>query len=226
MQRAIVMKLVTAMLAGAADGAFLVDDQGTIRFWNRAAERLTGFRAAEVVGRSCHEVLRGETPGGQPLCNPACAVAGQVRRGAGVRNFDMRTRTKAGRPIWLNISSLPVPSARRGRFWSVHLFRDVSRQARIRHLVAALHSALCCAAPASPALPQSPAPEPSADLPLSKREREILQQLALGKTTKGIADALCVSPATVRNHVQHILEKLGAHSRLEALAVAFHPGQQ
>ncbi|WP_447974697.1 LuxR C-terminal-related transcriptional regulator [Nitrospira sp. Kam-Ns4a] len=219
------MKHVIAMLARAADGAFLVDDQGTIRFWNRAAERLTGYRAAEAIGRSCHEVLRGETPAGQPLCSPACAIAANVRRGAGVRNFDLRTRTRAGRPIWLNVSSLPVPSARRNRFWAVHLFRDVSRQARVRHLVDELQAALCCAAPMPPASQPDPAPVPPATLPLSKREREILAQLALGKTTKGIADALCVSPATVRNHIQHILEKLSVHSRLEALAVAFHPGQ-
>lgn len=220
------MKHVTAMLQRTADGAFLVDDQGAVRYWNRAAERLTGLRAAEVVGRPCHEVLRGETPGGQPLCSPACAVAAQVRRGAAVRNFDMQTRTKAGRRIWLNVSSLPVPSGKRGRFWSVHLFRDVTRQARVRHLVDELHTALCCIAPAGPAPLAGPAPEAPADLPLSRREREVLRQLALGKTTGLIADALCVSPATVRNHIQHILDKLGAHTRLEALAIAFHPGQQ
>lgn len=33
-----------------------------------------------------------------------------------------------------------------------------------------------------------------------------------------------MSPVTVRNHIQHILEKLGAHSRLQALAIAFPPG--
>jgi two-component system nitrate/nitrite response regulator NarL len=35
-----------------------------------------------------------------------------------------------------------------------------------------------------------------------------------------MAERLHVSPATVRNHVQHILEKLGVHSRLEAAAFA------
>jgi DNA-binding NarL/FixJ family response regulator len=67
-------------------------------------------------------------------------------------------------------------------------------------------------------------PQIPAALPLSEREREVLQLLAQGKNTKDIADALYISPATVRNHIQHILEKLGAHNRLQALAIAFHPG--
>jgi DNA-binding NarL/FixJ family response regulator len=60
-------------------------------------------------------------------------------------------------------------------------------------------------------------PEIPALLPLGEREREILRGLAAGKSGKDIADLLCISPVTVRNHIQHILEKLGAHSRLQAL---------
>ena len=41
-----------------------------------------------------------------------------------------------------------------------------------------------------------------------------------GASTRAMAERLHVSPATVRNHVQHILEKLGVHSRLEAAASA------
>jgi DNA-binding NarL/FixJ family response regulator len=55
---------------------------------------------------------------------------------------------------------------------------------------------------------------------LTAREREVLQLLADGKSTAGLADSLVVSPATARNHVQSIMRKLGAHSRLEAVAIA------
>jgi DNA-binding NarL/FixJ family response regulator len=44
--------------------------------------------------------------------------------------------------------------------------------------------------------------------------------IATGVSTRAAADKLHVSPATVRNHVQNILGKLGAHSRLEAVAMA------
>lgn len=55
---------------------------------------------------------------------------------------------------------------------------------------------------------------------LTAREREVLQLLIDGKSTAALARALVVSPATARNHVQSIMTKLGAHSRLEAVAIA------
>lgn len=226
------MKPIVDMLNGTADGAMLADEGGIVVLWNRAAERLLGFRADEVLGRSCHDVMRGETLGGQPFCSPLCAIGHRLGCGNAVRNFDIQTHTKAGKVIWLNVSSLPVPSRKKGRFLFAHLFRDITKQAKVSRLVGELHAALSHQAdqagvetkPAAPSAASSSEglPEISSTLPLSEREREVLYQLASGKNTKHIADALCISPATVRNHVQHILEKLGAHNRLEMLVIAFH----
>ena len=222
---------IMTMLTRTADGAMLADEQGVVVLWNKAAERLLGFRAVDMIGRPCHEVMRGETLSGQPFCSFSCAVGHRLGCGGGVRNFDIQTRTKAGKVIWLNVSSLPLPSRKKGRFLFVHLFRDISKQAKVRLLVNELHSVLSVPAerPAPGAKPLSSQPPSSgtvpdlpATFPLSRREREVLQHLALGERTARIADVLCISTATVRNHVQHICEKLGAHSRLEALAVAFH----
>jgi two-component system nitrate/nitrite response regulator NarL len=60
--------------------------------------------------------------------------------------------------------------------------------------------------------------EPGADLTL--REREVLRLVAEGLSTPDMAARLVVSTNTVRNHVQSILTKLGAHSKLEALVIA------
>jgi len=57
------------------------------------------------------------------------------------------------------------------------------------------------------------------DYGLTQREKEILALLAADETLHGIAETLCVSYATVRNHVQHILGKLNVHSILEAVAL-------
>ena len=59
---------------------------------------------------------------------------------------------------------------------------------------------------------------------LTAREREILNLLAEGVGTDGIRVQLVISRVTVRNHVQRILAKLNAHSRLEALALARRSG--
>lgn len=223
---------IITMLARTADGAMLADEQGVVVLWNKVAERLLGFSAAEVIGRPCHDVMRGETLAGHPFCSSSCAVGHRLGCGGGVCNFDIQTHTKAGKIIWLNVSSLPVPARKKDRFLFAHLFRDIGRQAKVRHLVNELHSVLSIPAERSTLIPstssrRSPPPPATipdipATLPLSRREREVLQHLALGERTTRIADVLCISTATVRNHVQHIFEKLGAHSRLEALAVAFH----
>ena len=59
---------------------------------------------------------------------------------------------------------------------------------------------------------------------LSDREREILGFLARGMTNKVIAAELFLSVNTIRNHVQSVLSKLGAHSKLEAVSTAVREG--
>ena len=59
---------------------------------------------------------------------------------------------------------------------------------------------------------------------LTARELEILRIAAQGRTNREIADQLSLSVNTVRNHMQHVLNKLGAHSKLEATAVAVRLG--
>lgn len=60
--------------------------------------------------------------------------------------------------------------------------------------------------------------------PLSKREREILQKVADGSTTKLVASALGISPHTVKTHLERIFEKLGANDRAQAVAIAIRTG--
>ena len=220
------MKQLIATLERTAEGAMVMDQEGTIVFWNRAAERLLGFKAREVVGRPCCEVIRGETLGGHPLCTPTCPIAARLVQGGGVRQFDMQARTKDNRLMWLNVSSLPVPSRKRGRFWIAHLMRDFGKHAKVRQLVQELHSVLWAPSLLTVGSRSDPPLDIPATLPLTEREREILRLLAIGATSASIADSLCISHKTVRNHIQHILEKLGAHSRLQALAIAFPPGAQ
>jgi len=61
-------------------------------------------------------------------------------------------------------------------------------------------------------------PRLSADIevPLTQRESEVLRQLALGLTNKEIALALDISYETVKEHVQHILQKIGVSDRTQA----------
>jgi DNA-binding NarL/FixJ family response regulator len=59
---------------------------------------------------------------------------------------------------------------------------------------------------------------------LSDRELEVLELLGEGATTQEMVDRLHLSPHTVRNHIRNLSAKLGARSRLEAVAIANRSG--
>ena len=62
------------------------------------------------------------------------------------------------------------------------------------------------------------------EVPLTKRESEVLKQLALGLSNKEIAQALSISYETVKEHVQHILRKVGVTDRTQAAVWAVRKG--
>lgn len=62
------------------------------------------------------------------------------------------------------------------------------------------------------------------EVPLTKRESEVLNQLALGLSNKEIAQALNISYETVKEHVQHVLRKLGVSDRTQAAVWAVRKG--
>jgi LuxR family transcriptional regulator, regulator of acetate metabolism len=57
-----------------------------------------------------------------------------------------------------------------------------------------------------------------ADSPLTAREREVIELVSAGATNQEIANALVISESTVKSHVKHILRKLGAANRAEAVS--------
>src|SRR5438309_6545679 len=194
-------------LARAGDGAFVTAADGRIVLWNRAAERILGYSAREVMSRRCFDVFAGHDDKDNRLCYQGCHVQNLVKMSEPVQSFDMRTQTKTGKPVWLNVSVLSLPGDGRGGPLTVHLVRDVSAA---KALLTLLHERLVPSA-ADGARP----PEASA---LTRRELEVLRLMGQGINTAGAAERLHVSPATIRNHVQNILGKLGVHSRLEAVA--------
>jgi PAS domain S-box-containing protein len=194
-------------LERTGDGAFIVSGDGRILSWNRAAQKILGFTAKEVVGRRCCDIFTGRDENDNRLCYQGCHVMTLVGMGEAVQSFDMRTRTKGGQAAWINVSILPLGNGSASGDSALHLFRDVTAS---KELLTLVHERLARAAGGD-------APEGEA---LSRREVEVLRLLAAGVKTGEAAERLHVSRATIRNHVQHVLTKLGAHSRLEAVAIA------
>jgi PAS domain S-box-containing protein len=198
-------------LARAGDGAYAVGADGRIVLWNRAAETMLGYAAREVVGRSCCDVVAAHDDNGNPLCYEGCHVRRLAMTGEPIQNFDMKTRTKTGQAIWLNVSVLAVALTEDagGSFTTtVHLFRDVTAKKEVLTILRERAAGRASGDAAD-----------TAEV-LSRRELEVLRLLASGLDTRTSAERLHVSPATIRNHVQNIFAKLKVHSRLQAVAYA------
>ncbi len=195
------------LISNTADGVCAVTSEGKITLWNRSAEKILGYPAREVVGQPCCEVFVGRDVAGNRLCYRGCHVQTLVKMGEPIQHFEMATRTKAGKPVWLDVSTLAVPGSRNGLHSTVHLFRDVT----ISHdMEALLRERLTQGKPI-------PTPTVAVSTSLTRREIEILRLMTSGANTRMMAERLHVSPTTVRNHVQNIFGKLGVHSRLEAV---------
>jgi DNA-binding NarL/FixJ family response regulator len=60
--------------------------------------------------------------------------------------------------------------------------------------------------------------------PLSRREQEVLEQLASGKSTREIAEALGLGDETVKSHLSRVYSKLHASDRVQAVVIAMRHG--
>lgn len=212
------MDEVLAVLAHTADGVYALDRAQRIVFWNTAAEHLLGYQAHEVMGRACHEVFHGEFRPGCRECNSNCPVMLAAEHHEPIPTYNLLSRTKAGDTILLNVSVIVPPDT--SPLTTIHLFRDATHQLRYETYV----EQILCAAARLPSPQTTPArclaETPLFNAPLSGREKEVLYLLVQGKATRDIATSLHISYATVRNHLQTILRKLGVHSQREAMRLA------
>src|SRR3989304_10426414 len=119
-----------ALFERAADGVHIVAADQRIIFWNSAASRILGYEAKEVVGRFGFDVVAGGDYQGNPFCRRSCPTIQAAIRGKSVPNYDVLSRTKDGRDVWLNMSVLPAPDPAGNGALAVHLFRDVSKRRR------------------------------------------------------------------------------------------------
>lgn len=197
------------LFAETADGVWVSGPSGEILFWNRAAETILGYSAQQVVGRVCREVFDGRDINGNQICRWPCPIKTVLHGGDLMQHFDMATRTKTGKPLWIDVSCIAVPSDDDRPPATVHLFRDVTAAHQLEVLVRQQLAQTQLAV-------GEETPPPIGEL--TQREMQIVTLMRTGATTAAIADQLFISKTTVRNHIQNIFSKLKVHNRLEAVA--------
>jgi len=208
------------LIRASESPAVASDMAGHVLMWNAGAEKLLGRPAHQALGRRCHDLLAGRDVFGNRFCHEDCAVRAMCRRGEVIQAFELVVDSR--RPtIALHVSILKIPGARPDVDAIVHLLEPIDRQSRLARELERLGVV------ASPGAPLRTSASPQADdlqAPLSPREREVLERMAEGLQNKEIAQKLDISLATVRNHVHNMLEKLGVHSKLEAVSLAYRGG--
>jgi PAS domain S-box-containing protein len=209
-------------LGNAANGAFIIDQEQRIIFWNQAAVEILGYPGDEIAGSYCYAILDGRGDRGRPICRENCYRAAAAARGRPVESFDMSVPTKSHGIRWLNISTLTWPANGNGNGAGIlHLFQDVTSRKQ-RELL--LDQVLDAAKNLQNGEQVDAFPALSTDdlrANLTDREHEVLSLLAEGLGTRDIARTLVISSSTTRNHIRNILEKLHVHSRLEAVVLAY-----
>ncbi len=215
-------KFLRELLDRSADGAYVVDGEQRIVAWNAAAEELLGFEARDVVGAQCYHILGGHTDGGCIVCRRGCQPYNAARKGEQVASFDVQVRTAGGRGRWVNVSVIGLEvedSENGGALAVVHMMRD--NEAKKQALTFASEvSAWARQLHLQNTGPGAEVEDVCVAEQLTAREFQILNLLAQGTDTDGIASQLVIGRTTVRNHIQRILHKLGVHSRLEAVTYA------
>jgi len=201
-----------SFLGNTTDAVFVVTGQGEIRSWNRSAEKLFGYSAAEAKGKTCFELLHGVGALGTAVCHENCSVLDCIGKESEIPNFDLNVSTRFGERLWVNISTIIFHNQRTRERLLVHLAHDITEQKKqdevfrqvliLSKELSSLGERIGRTAPVSP---------------LSAQEIEILKMFAASNSPSKIAKKLGISSQTLRNHLHHINQKLRTHNRLEAV---------
>lgn len=210
------------LIGSSGDAILALDGDGALVAMNSAAEEMLGFSEADAVGRHCNNLLCGVDESGRS-CAPNCAIKCAATARRQIRNYDLQVLTRHG-VKWCNISVLTAEVSSSVFPYTIHILRPNDTQKRLELAMSDFVAGESRRGTNGPAHPWHPTRLPVREAVLSEREKEILQLLAAGSGTGQISSKLCISRTTVGNHIQHILKKLGAHSRLEAIRMAEYAG--
>lgn len=171
-----------ALFDHAADGVHIVGEDQRIIYWNSAAKRLLGYNPAEALGHACFDLVAGGDYQGHSYCRRYCPTIRAVAQGKGLPPYDVKSQTKDGRDIWLNVSVIPMQDPECDGNLAVHLFRDVSKRRKAEMLAQQTIATVSefSASDGAQIIDSQPAPQP----PLTRRELEVLRLLAWERATR------------------------------------------
>ncbi len=108
------------VLDSIVDGVFSVDSQWRLTSFNRAAEKLTGWRQEDAIGKPCRDVFRSSS------CGDECVLAQSITEGKPMENKSVFITHASGKRIATTISAAPLLDSQGRVSGGVQVFRDVN----------------------------------------------------------------------------------------------------
>ena len=181
-------------LSSAPYGAYGVDLDQTIVFWNAQAEEILGYTADEVIGRKCYEAVQVlDLDGTTPICGHNCPAIVAANRGYIPPVASARMVSAAG--LQKRVTMFPLIAAdEAGDPVLIHMFQEIDHDASNEDVP--VHH------------------------PLTSREIEVLSLLAAGLRPVEIARQLFIAVTTVRKHISNAAEKLDSRGIMATVLTA------
>jgi diguanylate cyclase (GGDEF)-like protein/PAS domain S-box-containing protein len=112
------------LLDNLYDGVYFVDRDRNITYWSKGAERITGYTAAEVLGKSCSDnILLHVDKEGNSLCTEICPLLNAVADGK-VREADVYLHHKDGHRVPISMHVAPIHDDQGSIIGGVEIFTD------------------------------------------------------------------------------------------------------
>jgi len=113
------------ILASMEGGLFTIDKEARITSFNRAAEKITGFKREEVLHKKCYTILRSN------ICKSKCRLKRTLETGQSLFNSDATILNKAGKEIPVNVTTSALRSSNNEIIGALEIFRDMTERKRL-----------------------------------------------------------------------------------------------
>jgi hypothetical protein len=123
------------LLSGTSDAAFAITDLFEICSWNKAAERLFGYSAADAIKKNCQSLLQARGVLGIQVWGHDSGVGDSAANHRDIPDFDLDVKVRSGRRMWVNVSTLLFENPRNHRRLIIHFARDITARKKNEELL-------------------------------------------------------------------------------------------
>lgn len=207
-------------IARLSEGPVIVTDaDDRILGCNRAAAELLGCEPGRITGRTFAQVFRPLDIFNNPLSYDSSLFLRFLSEGRPLRNFQCNLRKACGQYQRSAVSVVVVLGPAPASYELAYLLWPVMRRRKADEVIARLLNQAGYSD--GKGLGEDLRDAAAGQSVLTRRQAEILRLVAEGRSTEAIASELGISNETVRHHVRNTLARLGVHSRVEAVSIAY-----